>query len=188
MSGPAKASAWGILHISIQEKVPVATLREVVQRGWLPIESLSFPEPQNVNVGLQELARKSSWEKQEARVMAPGCFLRGQRPGRWRQREVWEENKKQPGGCPCFPGRTILFLGCSCWRGRFRYTLTVPSPHFTPKVRCDRSLGAGLHLSLLERGRDGVLFPAAHEEIGCCLPPLLLWGSGKSSGSHFFCP
>lgn len=43
------------------------------QGGWLPIESLSFPEPQNVNVSLQELARKSSWEKQEARVMAPGC-------------------------------------------------------------------------------------------------------------------
>lgn len=42
MSGPAKASAWGILHISIQEKVPVATLGEVAKGAGFPLNLLAF--------------------------------------------------------------------------------------------------------------------------------------------------
>lgn len=63
-------------------------------------------------------------------------------------------------GLPMFPWEDYFVSWLQLLEGEIQVHTDRPKPSFHSKVRCDRSLGAGLHLSLLERGRDGVLFPA----------------------------
>lgn len=140
----------GILHLLHPRESSSSYSGGGSQGGWLPIGCLIFPEPPNVNVGLQELAQKSSWEKQEATPVPPRCpSSGGQRPGRWRQRGV-RRKQETPWGLPMFPWEDYFCFLVAVGGGRFLKHPLSQSPHFTSKVRCDRSLVTGLHLSPLE--------------------------------------
>lgn len=103
------------------------------QGGSLPVGSLIFPESQNVNVGLQELAQKS-WGKQEVRVCHGSWmpFLRASvlvRDLEGGGREKCEKKRDTSWGLPLLPW-IILFLVVVGGGGSLNIHCPKPSFHF----------------------------------------------------------
>lgn len=112
-AGPSQGISLGFTISSILGKVLVAILEGGSLGDSLPVESLIFPEPQNVSVGLQKLAQKSSWEKQEMCVMVPGCpsseLLFWSETWKLEAERSVRRTEKHLGGLPLLPW-IILFL------------------------------------------------------------------------------